>query len=267
LNKIKIAVLGSNGYIGNHLQDFLNLNSVHIIRLSHNDTDIFEKIIKEQPEYLINLAASKATATYEESYIANYLFPLSIYNFFVENNISLKKWVQINSYFQLQIPFGRQDFYSKHKEEFNNLLNLKNKDRKFPVTSLFLPHVTGGNEPQSRLLPQLRNAIGQKYKLRVSHGLQFIPVLGIEDACRGIVQSLDSDLIVCSLYPVWYGSLRELLFELCGKMTKEILCFGEFPDPVDATFPRINFPKNLDGFLPKTQFLQIKNSYPGGWNE
>ena len=106
----KITVLGSNGYIGTNLINKLQ-NKVELQLVSRDNSEKMTFSDKDL-NVIINLSSSKISDDSAISYESNFNFQRKI---LIDNEKKRFLWVQIASYYELQIAHGRSDSYSTHK--------------------------------------------------------------------------------------------------------------------------------------------------------
>jgi nucleoside-diphosphate-sugar epimerase len=243
---MKILLIGSTGFIGKALGLYLE-NHHEVLKVSRSSdlTNIFGS--KVNYDFVINCASSRLTADSFESYESNFNYPLK---FLTE--INAEHWIQIESYSQLQIPMGRQDPYVIDKQRFSDYLNLKTfKNPK--AYHLYLPHVFGEGDRTERLISSAIFSIVNGTAFETSSGSQFLPLLYISDAVSGIAKFIENPTQEASCLPFWYGSVKDLLDLLSTRFDGFRPIFGFKSDPIDASFPRVQFPQCVAGWQPKMQ--------------
>ena len=243
---MKILLIGSGGFIGKALGFHLeNHHEVLKVHRSSNLSTIFNSKINF--DFVINCSSSKLTSDSIESYESNFNYPMK---FLAKTNA--EHWIQIESYSQLQIPMGRQDPYVIDKQKFSEYLDsklMKNPE----VHHLYLPHVFGEGDRSQRLLSSVIFSITSGTPLETSNGSQFLPLLYISDAVAGIAKFIENPRAEASCSPFWYGSVKDLLNLLSLQFEGFQPLFGLKPDPLDASFPRVQFPQCVEGWQPKMQ--------------
>ena len=114
-----VWVLGGGGFIGRNLLS-INLEGLNLIRIPQTQNDYSDL---PSPNVVINLAASELNVSELASHKANIDYPLSILEEALNKCGQKLKWVQVGSYFEMQVPMGRHDFYSLHKLKFRELIS------------------------------------------------------------------------------------------------------------------------------------------------
>ena len=253
----QILLLGRNGFIGNHLYNLL-INKYDVISVA--DKIKLSNIENLSPDYVINLCSSAPNANFTDSINANILYPLNILEKLLINRKNNLKWVQIRSYFELQIEFGRNDNYTLHKNAFRNLISeLEISNKLLSTHTIVLPHVTGPGEPESRLFPTIRRFNTNNMKGKIfSSGNQFLPVLNVSDACDAIMKFLVSNQKISSAHPVLYLKVSEIINECITNKNQPI--FDEKISSLDSNYPMVKFPENVIGFKPKLEAKAIIGS-------
>jgi len=258
LTKSKITVLGSTGYIGTNLiKSFLDRGEIQQISKNNSEQIILSK---NEQNIIINLCASKPNATLDESFEGNFNFQQNVIRRNLDKNIL---WIQIASYYELQIKLGRVDHYSNHKFHFRKFLNEWSSDHvNFKYKCLFLPHIFGRNESANRLIPSIRQLnLGQKTMFGPKN--QQIPLLFIDDAIRAILLSIEANQKVSTAIPIWYDKLNVLVKETVK--TKFIDDFSEFHGSAPKYLAKqVKFPHQLINFAPRFTFSELKSKLKGG---
>jgi len=243
----QILLLGRNGFIGKHLYNLLN-NDYEVIEITDKKTN--SKIVGMSPDYVINLCASLPNANFTESLNANVLYPLNVLEKLLINRKKTLKWIQIGSYFELQIEFGRNDCYTLHKKAFRNLINeLEISNKLLSVHSIILPHVTGNGEPGGRLFPIMKKFNQEKISAKLfTNGSQFLPILEVSDACTAILQALVSNQKISSAHPVLHLKVKDIVYKCVINASESI--FNENLSSPDSNYPMVKFPENVSNFKP-----------------
>jgi nucleoside-diphosphate-sugar epimerase len=155
----RILILGGDGFIGKHLKMLLEeKNEVHVF---NRTTESAKECLRSfRPNVIINCVASTSKATFHESLEANVLFQACFLDELSRDRGFETRWIQISSYFELQIPYGRADNYSKHKAFCRQLLKSAEEDGILSLVNVFLPHIVGPGEAPDRLFPSLLREVG-----------------------------------------------------------------------------------------------------------
>jgi hypothetical protein len=164
-------------------------------------------------------------------------------------------WIQLSSYFELQIVYGRTDAYAFHKATIRQILERNFKDV-CDVSVLFLPHLVDSNAKPNSLFWNLRESYkGGAITLSTS-GEQYLPILHIDDAIAAIQAVFLAPPKTYFAKPVWYGSLAELLVEFLSLQKKHI-CLNESQRSVDYNFPKLEFEPIPPGWSAKKSLATI----------
>jgi nucleoside-diphosphate-sugar epimerase len=254
----KITILGSNGYIGTNLIDKLQ-NKAELQLVSRNNS---EKMTFSEKDLnvIINLCSSKISDEHAISYESNFNFQRKI---LMENEKKRFLWIQIASYYELQIVHGRSDSYSTHKTEFRKFLNeWEIEHKEFTYKCLFLPHVFGRNESRDRLISSLKQLnLGKKTVFGSKD--QYIPILYIDDAIAAILLAIDASQKISMATPIWYGKLNELVrVTVKDESVCELSVFQENKQEFSSV--KINFPQPLVGFNPLFTFYELQHKLKEG---
>jgi nucleoside-diphosphate-sugar epimerase len=253
----QILLLGRNGFIGKHLYDSL-VDKYDVIDIT--DKKEKNRIEDISPDYVVNLCASAPNSNFNDSFDANVFYPLGILKKLLINRKNNLKWIQIGSYFELQIEFGRNDYYTLHKNIFQKLItDLEISNKLLSTHTIILPHITGPGELESRLFPTMRrlnknNTSWEKF----SNGNQFLPVLHVSDACIAISQFLVSNQKFSSAQPVLHLRVREIINECV--INADRIIFDKDLNPLDSNYPMVKFPENVIGFKPNLEAKALINS-------
>lgn len=254
----KITILGSNGYIGTNLIVKLQ-NRAELQLVSRNNS---EKMTFSEKDLnvIINLCSSKISDDHAISYESNFNFQRKI---LMDNKKKRFLWIQIASYYELQIAHGRSDSYSTHKSEFRKFLNeWEGEHENFTHKCLFLPHVFGRNESRDRLMSSLKQLNFGKETVFGSKE-HFIPILYVDDAIAAIVLVIDASQKISMATPIWYGKLNELVrATVKNESVYELSIFHENKQEYSAM--KIDFPQPLVGFNPMFTFSELKSRLKEG---
>lgn len=249
---MKILLLGSNGFVGKTLRAKLEeIHELVTVTRETNLIDFFES--KHIFDFVINCASSHPKADSNESHESNFLYPKQFFN-----NLSFAHWIQIESYFQLQLPFGRNDPYSIEKEKFSSFLDENSCLPESPLVShLYMPHIFGEGDRPERLISSAISNFISGHDFHTSRGTQFLPLLYISDAVEGIKRFIESPTQHAACVPFWHGRVQELLDLIASQFANPRVRYGSKPDPVDAEYPRVEFPQCVDGWKPRMQLTDF----------
>jgi nucleoside-diphosphate-sugar epimerase len=250
----RILLLGSSGFIGQKLVEKLRADNISLLVYNRLDVDIDDKVLEYCPTAVINCAASKGNASFEDSFEANVAFPLRV----LKTLSHLKhrtSWIQLSSYFELQINYGRADAYAFHKATIGQILQ-ENFKEICDVKLLFLPHIVNIDAKPNSLFSNLGKAYnGERITLTTS-GEQFIPILHLDDTVTAICAVLLAPPKTYFAKPVWYGSLAELLNEFL-KLQKTYVYLNKNQRSVDYNFPKVIFEPIPPGWKAKKDLVAI----------
>jgi nucleoside-diphosphate-sugar epimerase len=243
---MKILLLGSNGFIGEHLG--MHLEASHLVTKVNRTTDLEELFnLGESFDFVINCVSSKPNSDSIESNSSNFEYPSRFLR-----AIKSKHWLQLESYFQLQISMGRQDFYTLDKQRFSEFLDANSKIQSEPIIHhLYMPHVFGNGDRAGRLISSAKSSLIHRETFETSNGFQFLPLLHVSDAVLGISHFIENPTEEAACTPFWYGRQKDLLDLMASQFHDAHMNYGLRPDPIDASFSRVEFPKSIDGWQPK----------------
>lgn len=249
---MKVLLLGSRGFLGKALGQ--NLENIYELVRVDRKTEL-DSLFKSNQTYdfIINCASSRPDADLQHSYENNFLYPKRFLA-----NVPTKNWIQIESYYQIQIPFGRVDPYSIEKQRFSEFLDLEAEAQNSPqIHHLYMPHIFGEGDRPERLISSAIASFRSGEDFQTSNGSQFLPLLYLSDAVEGIARFMTNPTKSASCSPFWYGSVRELLELVCAQFHEVHVQFGRKPDPIDVDFPRVVFPQSVEGWQPKMQLNEF----------
>ena len=258
LNKQTVLVLGGGGYVGSHFRN--TYPGDHYIFIRHSDIKSIRPEFYKQVKTILNLSASKLHASKEESRAANFGFPKEILQQFSNQPI---KWVQAASYYELQVTKGRSDNYSLDKLAFRNfLVELAADKQDLTITALFLPHIFGGSEAESRIIPTLKK-MNDGTDVVLGGKNQLLPILHITDAVRALYQALMTEQELCTPRPMWHGRLQDLVRSLAK--SSDAFDRVQFTDALEKhQESTLEYPELLENFSPMMSFEQFVKSFKNG---
>ena len=205
--KEKILIFGGTGFIGYHLAKEALRRGFQVSSISKNvpikkrylkrvkyiiadisNKNFLNKKIKEDFQYVFNLAGYVDHSDKIKTYKSHYLGCKNISNFFLKKKI--KKLIQVGSSMEygLAVSPQKENFKCKPKSVYgrakflstNYLLNLYHK-KKFPVTIVRLYQVYGPYQDLNRLIPIVINSCKDNKDFPCSHGRQSRDFLYIND--------------------------------------------------------------------------------------
>lgn len=250
--KKRVILLGSNGFIGKGLS--MALEKDYEVWKVHRNTSLVELFESMQTfDFLINCASSAATADLVESVESNFDYPLKFFN-----ALKIRKWIQISSYYQLQIAMGRKDSYTLEKQRFSEFLEMAAfRHGEVSIHHLTMPHVFGKGGRPGRLVSSAISAFSKNEVFETSSGTQFLPLLHVTDAINGIIRFMENPTPSAACEPFWYGTVQELLGLISAQFESAEVLYGRLPDPIDTCFPRVKFPTSVEGWEPKMQLKEF----------
>jgi nucleoside-diphosphate-sugar epimerase len=227
----KILILGGTGFIGYHLAKEALKKGFQVSSLSKNNpskkryikkvkyivADISNKNfikskIKEDFQYVINLAGYVDHSDKIKIYKSHYTGCKYISNFFLKKKI--KRFVQIGSSMEYGLAKSPQkenlkckpiSVYGKAKFlSTQYLLNLYKK-KKFPVTIVRLYQVYGPYQDQNRFIPIVINSCKNNKYFPCSHGRQSRDFLYINDLIDAIFLILKNPKAKGEIFNIGFG--------------------------------------------------------------
>jgi len=244
VNKKKILLLGSTGFIGQNLLSKLTEN-YEVLCLNRNQQLNDKNFESFNPDIVINSAASAINADFQTSLESNLLLPLEMLTKTLKSSNKKTKWIQLGSYFELQVKYGRSDYYAIHKDIFSRILLDVQKIDNFSATILYLPHIVGPGEKPERLFPTLIEALNGNNVLLRTNGAQHIPILSIWDCVSEIMASLKAESGEYAIEPVFYDSLQMLVADFFNSQHCGRIMFTSDVESIDVQFPKLALNQSL----------------------
>ena len=251
--KQKVLVLGGNGFIGRHLISALD-ETYEVIDFDRRVNSIEEVISNKFPDFVINCSASQANANSMESFEANIEFQMKCIKLLLKNTEKSFKWIQVASYFELQIPLGRKDNYSLDKQICRSLLHRLEEDGFIKLTTIFIPHVFGKGENTNRIIPSITKNLQSGQIAEISRGEQFLPILEVKDCCSAIIATIQTNQLICTATPMWYDSVKILASIMENAISKGMVQINSNKKSIDNSFPRVEFPPTVNNWTSKMSF-------------
>ncbi len=251
--KQKVLVLGGNGFIGTHLCSAL-LGLYEVIDFNRKLHSLEMTISNNFPDIVINCSASTANSKSLESFEANIKFQMECIKILRKHSKKTVKWVQVASYFELQIPMGRKDNYSLDKQICRSLLNRLKEDGLIELTIIFLPHVFGEGENSNRIIPSMTKSLQSGQVTEISRGEQFLPILEVKDCCAAVIAAILTDQLNCSATPMWYDSVKLLASKMETAISRGVVRVNPEKMSIDNSFPKVEFPEMVKNWTPRMTF-------------
>jgi nucleoside-diphosphate-sugar epimerase len=220
------------------------------------------KVLMFNPEVVINCAGSRGDANFEDSFEANFAFPLQVAKELkdcLEKSGEMIRWIQLASYFEAQIAYGRSDPYSLHKATFRQHFKAEFL-LTFEICNIYLPHIVGAQMKKSSLFHILGEAASGKIIKLDTSGEQYLPVLHINDCIEGILMAFREAPGDYYLPPVWYGPIRDLVKRFPSSQISNIQ-FNSDRKSSDSDFPRIQFSPSIQDWSPNVTLAKIVNDF------
>jgi nucleoside-diphosphate-sugar epimerase len=246
---MKVGILGGRGFIGSSIVKNLSFeHSFFVIKpeVYGNLNDL----IDFKPDTIINACSSLPNASEIDSWTANFDYPLNVFKFISNNLNSSFSWIQIASYYELELPAGRSDSYSYHKFKFRSLLQTLCDSKSLEFRTLFLPHVVGKGERSGRLINSVVDSIRNNADFILKHPEIKLPILIIDDVVLAINQFLKGNQLTAFATPTWYKSNLELIEEITS-------LFGKGMDNIQVGAAKPNettslvFSPKIEGWEPR----------------
>ena len=244
-----VLILGGSGLLGSEILKLSN-DEFTFIKVERDENNFAKLVERLNPTAIVNCVASLPNADELESLEINFNYPLRRVQEIIQFDSLNVKWIQVSSYFELQIIFGREDNYSKHKSLLREKLSKMASGGTIELTSLFMPYLAGFGERSTRIVPTLLNTQRANGDIILSSGTQYLPILTSIDAAKAVYFSLKTSQLECAAIPVWYGTIKELVSLASNFTDVSRIVFDAQLKASDANYPKIEFPAIVNNWKP-----------------
>jgi len=256
---MKIGIIGGRGFIGSKIVEQLsNEHSFFVVKPEIYGSSM--DLVSFKPDLVINACASLPSASKNDSQVANFDYPLGVFNLISDNFSHSFTWIQLASYYELESEKGGVNWYTRHKIELRSSLQSLCAVKANNLRTLFLPHVIGDGERPNRLVSSAIKSIKNNIEFELKHPEVKLPILVIEDAVCAVKQFLKNEQLIASATPIWYKSNKELLqeiSELLGKSIEEIKPL----DKQQTEFAGLDFPPKVEDWEPRITLKEYVLSF------
>jgi dTDP-glucose 4,6-dehydratase len=287
--KKKILIVGGTGFVGYHLAKEAVKKGFEVSSLSKNNpvkkrylkkvkyiiADIankksINKIIRDDFQYVVNLAGYVDHTDEIKTYRSHYLGCKNISNYFLKKNIKL--FVQVGSSMEYGLSKSpqKEDFKCKPKSIYGKakflatkyLLNLYKK-KKFPVTIVRLYQVYGPYQDLNRFMPVVINSCKKNKDFPCSHGRQYRDFLYIDDLIDAIFLILRNPKATGEIFNIGSGKplkIRNIIKKILSYYRSGKPQFGEIKlrkEEQMKIYPDIFKARRTLNWKPKINFLEM----------
>jgi nucleoside-diphosphate-sugar epimerase len=296
LNKKKLAIFGSTGFIGKNIVSQLsNLYDVSVFlrfplmdydKIKFKDTKLYinqfnlenliDFFINEHPDYIINLvsyvSADRNKQSFDHMIQSNFITVELILKAIILSKIKVKQFIHFGSteeYGNQKAPFKEvmlpvtNSLYGISKLMATNLVQMYSKEYKIPATILRPSNIFGLYQSNEKLLPYIIQAIKRGEKFKVSNlekTREFYSVIDLVYALKLIMNNKEPGF--GEIYNLGYGSGISII-NLINLIEQEIGKKAIYLK--DSNLERINEPKeyvvSIEKFLLNFQHLPFKENF------
>lgn len=280
MQSLKIAILGSGGFLGRklstNLANFGHEVSGFVLNPQLNRALIFPEYSiydllgssesnKSKFDVAINLAARRSTkaSQYSQAEVEEYTFQIP-YDFFIKtlnpNTLAINASTYIQNY--KGISANTIDSYSHAKQKLSQSLELLAIKKNLRILDLFFFTLYGPNDRSTHLIPALLEAGKYAAEIELSPGHQLINLLYVEDAVENISRCLNfQEVEGYSKFHLWTDqllSIREVVSKIENELKIQIACKWGSRDYTghEMLEPWAQTTSLLPGFTAHTSFEQ-----------
>jgi nucleoside-diphosphate-sugar epimerase len=286
--KKKFLILGATGFIGYHLAKEALRRGFQVSSLSKNtplkkrylkrvkyiiadisNKNSINKKIKENFQYIVNLAGYVDHSNKIKTYKSHYLGCKNISNFFLKDKI--ERFIQVGSSMEYGLVKSpqKENFKCKPKSVYGRakflssqyLLNLYKK-KKFPVTIVRLYQVYGPYQDLNRFIPVIINSCKDNIDFPCSHGRQSRDFLYINDLIDAIFLILENPKAKGEIFNIGFGKplkIKNIIQRILSYYKSGNPKFGKIKlreEEQMKIYPDIRKARRILNWKPKINFLK-----------
>ncbi len=286
--KKKILILGGTGFIGYHLakealrrgfqvsslSKHTPVKTRYLKRVKYIIADIsnkksINKKIKENFQYVVNLAGYVDHSNKKKTYKSHYFGCKNISNFFLKEKII--RFIQIGSSMEYGLAKSpqKENFKCEPKSVYGRakflsaqyLLNLYKK-KKFPITIVRLYQVYGPYQDLNRFIPVVINSCKNNIYFPCSHGKQSRDFLYINDLIDAIFLILENPKAKGEIFNIGFGKplkIKNIIQRILSYYKSGNPQFGKIKlrkEEQMKIYPDIRKARRILNWKPKINFLK-----------